>query len=74
MIWLINAQTGKLMQTYAGHENDVLSAQFTKADGGKQIISSSADKTVKLWSPKDAECLMTIKDGKSKLPYHDGEI
>lgn len=74
MIWLINAQSGKMMQSYAGHENDVLSAQFTRADGGKQIISCSADKTIKLWSPKDAECITTIKNGASKLPFHDGEI
>ena len=30
MIWMITAQTGKVMQSFIGHEAEVTSAQFTK--------------------------------------------
>lgn len=74
MIWMVNAGNGKVMNSFIGHDQDVLMAQFTKADGGKQIVSCSADKTVKLWHPNQGECIMTTRNGGDKKPYHDDEI
>jgi len=63
MIWMISAATGKVLNSLIGHEADVISAMFTKADGGKQIVSCSADKTIRLWGPAKGECLRVIKNG-----------
>lgn len=71
---MVNAGNGKVMQSFIGHEADVTMAQFTKADGGKQIVSCSADKTIRLWAPAKGECLMTTRNGGAKLPYHEDEI
>lgn len=56
-----------------GHEGDVLGAQFTKEDGGKHIVSISADKTVKYWKPVDGTCIQTTRNG-GKIGYHEDEI
>jgi WD40 repeat protein len=50
MIWLMNGATGDFLANFSGHEDNVLSAQFTP-NGGKLIVSSSADKTIRVWSP-----------------------
>lgn len=73
MIWMINA-AGKVMQSFIGHEAEVTCAQFTRENGGKQIVSCSADKTVRLWNPAKGECLQVTKNGTAKLPYHQDEI
>lgn len=62
MVWMFNAQNGKYLNSFSGHEKEVLQAQFTLCDGGKHIVSSSADKTVKLWSPIKGSCIQTIKN------------
>ena len=74
MIWVVNAVKGKIMQQFMGHEGDVVGAQFTKEDGGKQIVSVSTDKTVKLWNPVQGTCIQTIRNGDGKIPYHTDEI
>jgi len=74
MMWLVQATNGKIMQQFMGHDGDVIGAQFSKMDGGKQIISISADKTVKTWDPMSGKCLNTIRNGESKNPYHEDEI
>jgi WD40 repeat protein len=51
MIWMFNGQNGEFLSCFAGHEGDVLAAQFTPNDNGKHILSSSSDKTIRLWSP-----------------------
>lgn len=72
MIWLINAQNGKIMSNFIGHEAEVTNACFSKHDGGKQIISSGADATIRVWSPLDAKCLKVIRnDGKTKIQFHE---
>jgi WD40 repeat protein len=46
-------------------------------DGGKHIISSSADSTIKLWSPIKGNCIMTIKNNNSSgeaAAFHTCEI
>ena len=49
-------------------------AKFSLFDGGKQVVSCSTDKTVRLWSPIKGECLITVKNGSGKLPYHEEAI
>eukprot|EP00350_Pseudokeronopsis_sp_OXSARD2_P009809 CAMPEP_0170543388 /NCGR_PEP_ID=MMETSP0211-20121228/2511_1 /TAXON_ID=311385 /ORGANISM="Pseudokeronopsis sp., Strain OXSARD2" /LENGTH=260 /DNA_ID=CAMNT_0010846731 /DNA_START=386 /DNA_END=1168 /DNA_ORIENTATION=- len=62
MIWMFNGQSGEYLSSFAGHEDEVLSAKFTPLDGGKQIVSSSADKTIRLWSPMKNNCLQTLRN------------
>jgi len=33
MVWLVNALTGKIMASLAGHDSDVMLAMFTQHDG-----------------------------------------
>lgn len=74
MIWMVNAGNGKVMNTFIGHEGDVNMAQFTLVDGGKQIISCSSDRTVRLWNPTKGEIIQVTKNGTAKVPYHEDEI
>jgi len=57
LIWMFNAQNGQFMNCLQGHTADVQCAQFTINDGGKHIVSSSADKTIRFWSPMKNTCL-----------------
>ena len=61
MIWLVNALTGKVMTNLIGHEDEVIDAKFTKEDRGKHIVSCSADKTIRVWSPLQAQSVITLK-------------
>ena len=61
MIWLVNAVNNKVMASFAGHENEVIAAHFTKDDKGKHIVSASIDKTIRVWSPLQATCLSTVR-------------
>lgn len=76
MIWLVNAVNGKVMANMIGHEEEVLSAQFTKEDRGKHIVSCSADKSLKVWSPLTSECVVTLKSygSGSKKEFHESQI
>lgn len=51
MIWMFNGATGELLSSFAGHEEEVNKAAFTLNDNGKHILSCSADKSIRLWSP-----------------------
>jgi len=51
VIWLYNGVNGAVLQCLVGHEDQVLSAKFTIADGGKNVVSSGADKTIRIWNP-----------------------
>jgi len=76
MIWIVNAINGKIMANLIGHEEEVLRASFTLDDKGKHIVSSSADMTIRVWSPLQNEGLVTIRSyGKmSSKPFHDSQI
>jgi WD40 repeat protein len=50
MLWLMNGSSGDFLASLSGHEDEVLMAKFTP-NGGKNIVSSSADKTIRVWSP-----------------------
>ena len=51
MLWVMNGATGDFLASLSGHEAEVLCGKFTQSNGGKLIISSSADKTIRVWSP-----------------------
>ncbi len=76
MIWLVNALNGKIMANLIGHEEEVLKACFTLDDKGKHIVSISADKTIRVWSPLQQECVQTIRSfGQgSRKQFHDTDI
>ena len=59
-LYLLNGATGDFLSCFAGHEDEVLAAKFTPG-GGKSIVSSSADKTLRVWSPIKSECICVIK-------------
>lgn len=78
MVWLVNAVSGKVMANFIGHEEEVLRAEFTKDDNGKHVVSSSADKTIRVWSPikQDQQCVTTLRShgaGSRKL-FHEAQI
>ena len=62
LIWLYNGQSGTFISCLAGHEQEVFQANFTLSDGGKHVISSSADQTIRVWAPLKNECLKVIKN------------
>ena len=47
--------TGDFLACFSGHEAEILSAQFTA--NGKLIVSSSADMSIRVWSPIKQECI-----------------
>jgi angio-associated migratory cell protein len=54
LIWLLNGANGNFIGCLAGHKAEVLMASFTNADGGKLVVSSSVDLTLRVWSPRKA--------------------
>lgn len=61
MVWMLNGLSGEILGNFIGHEADVTNGLFTLWDNGKQVLSASEDKTLRLWSPLKAECLKTIR-------------
>jgi len=74
MIWLMHGATGDFLACLSGHEAEVLAAKFTVANGGKQIISAGADKTLRVWSPANQKCLHVIKKSKATQDFHQAGI
>ena len=76
MIWIVNALNGKIMANLIGHEEEVLRAQFTIEDKGKHVVSSSADKSIRVWSPLQQECVMTLRSfgSGSRKEFHESQI
>ena len=72
LIWMFNGANGKFLNCLTGHEGEVTSAQFTVIDQGKNILSSSTDKTLRLWSPLKQQCLQVIRGDGDK--FHQCEI
>ena len=76
MIWLVNAINGKVMANLIGHEEEVLRATFTKEDRGKHIVSCSADRSIRVWSPLQQECIQTMRSfgTGSRKEFHEAQI
>jgi WD40 repeat protein len=47
MVWMFNAKTGQLLQSFAGHEDIVTHVRFSF--DGTLLLSASEDKSVKVW-------------------------
>jgi glucose repression regulatory protein TUP1 len=60
-VWEIG--TGKIVNTFAGHEQDIYSLDFAR--NGRIIASGSGDRTVRLWDIETNQqvLMMTIDDG-----------
>ncbi|KAH8072035.1 hypothetical protein JL721_3943 [Aureococcus anophagefferens] len=52
--WMWLATSGGCMRVFAGHEGPVLCGAFTC--DGKQIVTGSADGSVRVWAPKKGVC------------------
>ena len=76
MIWLVNAVNGKIMANLIGHEEEVMNANFTLEDKGKHIVSCSADKSLRVWSPLQQECIQTLRSygTGSRKEFHESQI
>lgn len=57
-LWFLD--NGKCSKTYKGHSDYVNSLSFSP--DGKSFVSSSWDKSIKVWDIHSGKCLKTIKD------------
>ena len=71
--YVLDGRDGAVLYTFSGHEDEVLSAKFTHLNGGKQIVSAGADKTIRVWSPIKQECLRVIRKKKHEK-FHEAPI
>ncbi len=55
--YIIN-EGGEAFQTFFGHEGDVTAAEFTP--DGKQVVSVSADHSLRVWGPRDGSMLRKV--------------
>lgn len=71
IIYLVNAASGQLLGSFFGHEMDIVSALFTRAEKGKKIVSISKDKTLRLWQPHpfDPNAIKLIRHT-GAMPFH----
>jgi len=59
-IYVLNGMTGAFLACLSGHEGAINCAQFTP--DGKNIVSSSEDMTIRVWSPIKQDCIQIIKN------------
>ena len=72
MLWIMNGANGAFLASLGGHEDEVLCAKFTPT--GKQIISSSADRTIRVWSPIKNQCIHVIRQTMPGDGFHEDPI
>jgi WD40 repeat protein len=64
---LMDFKTGKVIQTFRGHESIVISIDFS-ADG-KYLATGSADGTAKIWDTETGEMIRSFPEKTSNIPY-----
>ncbi len=52
-------KSGKMLKEYRGHTSYVNSAVYSP--DGSQVISSSADATVRIWDSKSCDCTFVFR-------------
>jgi WD40 repeat protein len=62
-VW--DAETGALIRTLSGHNDDVISAAYSP--DGRRIVSGSLDNTVKVWDAETGALIRTLSG-------HDGSV
>lgn len=74
LVHLVNWRTGEEVLTLRGHRHGVGLVRYF--DGGKRLLTGSADKTVKVWDASTGECLRTVSGTNGSvrclLPSPDG--
>jgi WD40 repeat protein len=63
---LLDLQTGKLVQTFRGHENIVIALDFSP--DGKYLATGSADGTTKIWEVETGRKVRSFPEGESDIP------
>lgn len=67
--WMFNAELGKCINVYSGHQDSVLCGTFTS--NGNKILTGSSDCTIKVWDPINGTNLHTFKpEDLNKSPIH----
>jgi WD40 repeat protein/serine/threonine protein kinase len=56
---LWDAETGKLLQTFQGHDDSILCVAFSH--DGKQLLTSSYDKTARLWNTATGDLVRQLR-------------
>lgn len=69
-----NVANQKFMACFAGHGSAVTCGGFSS--DGKLVITGSGDGSVRIWAPKDAQCLVNIANGIASVgrDFHRGGI
>lgn len=62
---LWNIEEGKPLQTFKGHEGQVLGVEITP--DGQYVFSASHDLTLRVWSAETGKCLTIIKGHKAEV-------
>jgi len=63
---LMNFSTGRVVQTYTGHEGMVISLDFSP--DGHYLATGSVDGTARIWNVSSGELLYTLPDRTSNIP------
>lgn len=77
ILQLYSIETASVVKTFEGHNSWIDEVRFTP--DGKRLISTSRDKTIRIWSVEEGECIRTINETWDIVPiklytYGDGEF
>lgn len=70
--WMWNSRLGKVMNVFTGHSASITDAKFTL--DGKKLITTSYDKTIRIYDPKSPQPIHVIQEGSSSVPFHQEPI
>jgi guanine nucleotide-binding protein G(I)/G(S)/G(T) subunit beta-1 len=65
MMWDI--ETGATVNTFKGHEQDVMSLSILPNVNRNVFVSGSCDTTAKVWDTRTAQCVMTLRGHESDV-------